>query len=144
MSLINVEALRATPLIQEFKIKRNRLHLEGIRPWLYLHNDPAGTFTLTLKDGANILDSVDFTVSDLKNGAGFADNQYHKGYFDLRLNAILHHDRLYTLELSSSGYAFAGSSYLGWIKEFENLTNSFNEIIWTFNQKPFGYQLWGY
>lgn len=144
MSLINVEALKGTTLIQEFKIKRNRLNLTAVRPWLYLHNDPAGTFTLTLKDGANILDSSDFTVSDLKNGAGLNDNEYHKGFFKIDLRATLQHDRLYSLELSSSGYSFSGSSYLGWIKEFENLTNSFSESIWTFHQKPFGYQLWGY
>ena len=143
MSLINVEPLKATPLIQDFKIKRNRLHLIAIRPLLYLQDDPAGNFKLTLKQGANVLSEADFTVEDIKNNAEFNDNEYHYGFFKLDLNAILYHDVLYTMELSSTGYVF-GASYLGWIKEFERLTNSFNDPIWTFNQKPFGYQLWGY
>jgi len=144
MSLINVEALKATALIQTFKIKRNRMHLQGIRPLLYLHNDPTGTFTFTLKDGSDVLDSESFNASDIKAGANFNDNEYHYGFFKLDFNAILNHDRLYTLELDSSGYTFSGSEYLGWIKEFENITNSFSDSIFSFHQKPFGYQLWGY
>lgn len=144
MSFINVESLKGSTLIQDFKIKTNRLHLTAVRPWLLLYNDPPGAFTLTLKDGSDILDSKDFTVAELKAGAGFNDNEYHKGFFKIDLNAILHHDRTYTLELTSSGYSFSGTSYLGWIKEFERSTNSFSDSIWTFHQKPFGYQLWGY
>jgi len=143
MSFINVEPLKVTPLVQEFKIKRNRLRIKAIRPWLYLHDDPAGTFTLTLKDGSNALDSHDFTVDDLRLGAGFADNQFHHGYFNLPIEAVLNHDQTYTMELSASGYTF-GSSYLGWIKEFESLKNSFDDPIWTYHQNPFGYELWGY
>jgi len=144
MSLINVEALKATPLTQTFKINQNRLHLKAIRPWLYLHNDPSGTFTINVKDGSDLLDSVDFTINDLKVGASLNDNEYHKSFFKFDFDVILNHDRDYTIELDSSGYTYSGSSYLGWIKEFENLTNSFDETIWTFQQKPFGYQLWGY
>jgi hypothetical protein len=110
------------------------LHLTAVRPWLLLYNDPPGTFTLTLKDGSDTLDSKDFTVAELKAGAGFNDNEYHKGFFKIDLNAILHHDRTYTLELTSSGYSFSGTSYLGWIKEFERSTNSFSDSIWTFHQ----------
>lgn len=145
MSLINSEPLRETPLIQDFTIPIDsyRLNLFAIRPLLMLYNDPVGTFTLTLKANGNILIATDFDIDYLKSNADFLDNQYHYGFFKIPMQAVLYPYINYRLELSSSGYTFDGSSYLSWLKEFEDITNTFtDETIWSYREKPFGYQLW--
>lgn len=145
MSLINNETLRTTALIQEFTIDQYRLNLFAVRPLLLLYNDPVGTFTLSLKDAGNIIAETDFDMDYLKSNAGFLDDQYHYGFFKIPMQAVLHKNINYTLELSSSGYTFDGSSYIGWIKEFEDITNTFtDDTIWSYREKPFGYQLWGH
>ena len=144
MSTLLVEPLEGTPLTQEFTLKSQRLNLTAIRPRLYLHNDPTGTFTLNLKYNGNIISSADFTVADIKSGASYNDNEYHHGFIKLDMGAVLNLGFTYQLELTSSGYTFAESSYLGWIKEFENQTNTFSTSVTTIDEYPFGYQLWGY
>jgi|DEB0MinimDraft_6_1074348.scaffolds.fasta_scaffold09455_3 hypothetical protein len=144
MSTLLVEPLQGTPLTQDFEIKGNRLNLTAIRPRLYMHNDPTGTFTLNLKYSGNVIATADFTMAEIKAGASYNDNEYHHGFIKIDIGAVLNIGATYTLELTSSGYTFSEASYLGWIKEFENQTNSFSESVTTLDEYPFGYQLWGY
>lgn len=147
MSLINSEPLKVTPLVQDFTIPDHdyRFNLFAVRPLLMLYNDPVGTFTFTLKDGADVLASFDFDMQYFKDNTDFLNNQFHYGFFKIPLKAVLNSYRTYTLELSSSGYTFDGTSYISWLKEFEDITNTFtDDTIWSYREKPFGYQLWGH
>lgn len=143
MSKIVMDEL-VTTLRQDIAVKE-RLILSHIKLFLYLHNDPSGTFTISVKDGATTLGSASLTMDQIKIGASFGNNQYHKGMFRFGVdpNPILNPDTTYTLELSSSGYSFSESSYLAWVKEHENLTNTFNYNTISDYEKPFSFQLWG-
>ena len=143
MSKLLVEELEATTLSQSFTIL-NRLALSAVRPLLYLHNDPTGTFTLTIKNGSETVTSASLTGAQIISNAGFTAGQYHYGFFKFDMSAILNIDTTYTLELSSSGYTFSEASYLGWIREHENNTNSIDGTITSSLSNPLSYQLWGY
>jgi hypothetical protein len=117
-----VEELKTT-LSQTFTLNNNRRYsLYAIKPHLYMHNAPAGTFTFKIKNGATELISVDFTSADIKSDLSTSDNYAHilKG---LLLNSPVQLDGAtsYTLELSASGYTYGTSSYMGWVKNHENI-----------------------
>ena len=136
-----VQELRTT-LTQDFTINLNRRYtIAGIRPYLYIHNAPAGTFTLKIKDGATELASKGFTSSQIKTELSTTDNYAHiwKGIiFD---TPLLLSKGAYTIELSSSDYSFSESSYIGWIKEFENIFNETDGGNIDLFSNPFSFQL---
>ncbi len=144
MSTILLDELRTT-LDQDFTVSK-RFNLVHIYPKLYLHNDPSGVFTLSIKESGVILSSNTFTLADIKSGAGFNDNEYHTGFFQVTLNnpVVLNKNITYTIEISASGYTFSESSYLGWEKEWDNYTNTFSVSITGEDQSPFAYRLWSY
>jgi len=142
MSYLVIEYLETT-LEQSFQVNE-RIQVSAIRPWLYLHNDPAGTFKFAIKQNGNEIGSKELTISEIKTLAGLSDNEYHHGFIKFDFNAILNIDTSYQIELSSSGYVYDPNSYIGWVKPHENLLNSFDDVISYDDQKPLGVQMWGY
>jgi hypothetical protein len=144
VSTLLLDELRTT-LDQDFTVSK-RINLVHVYPKLYLHNDPSGTFTLTVKEGSTTLSSNTFTMAAIKSGASLNDNEFHTGFFQVTLTnpVVLNKDVTYTIEISASGYTFSESSYLGWEKEWDDYTNTFSVSITGEDQSPFAYRLWGY
>ena len=119
---------------ETFIVSENRI-LTSIKVKLYFHNDPSGTFTISLKQGSYTLGSKNYTMAEIKTEAGLSDNQYHWAYvnFDFGKYIYLEKNISYFIELSSSGYTFSESSYIGWCRPHENdpneNTNSLGYII---------------
>ena len=143
MTTLVVEELRTT-LYQEFSLKTKE-SIKAIRPYLYLHNSPAGTFTLTLKESGATIDSKSYTAAQIEAAAGFTANQYHHAYinFEFDSHLTLKRDTTYRIELSSAGYTFGDAAYVGWIRPHENGYNNSSPSLINYESNPFGYQLWG-
>lgn len=141
MTSLVVEELETT-LTQSFSIYVDkRITLAGLRPYIYMHNEPTGTFTFTLKRGGVSIASDSFTSADIKSDLSTSDNYVHIWKF-LEFSEVVQLERGdYTLELSHSGYTFAESGYLGWIKEHENLTNEVSGSPLTNFNNPMAFQL---
>jgi hypothetical protein len=109
-------------LSQEFRLNIDKRYIiAGLYPYLYMHNAPAGTFTFSVLRGEDELISQDFTCSDIKTSLNTTDNYAHVFF------PILPEDDLwvldkgdYTAKISASGYSATSSSFLGWIREYEN------------------------
>ena len=144
MTTLVVEDLKTT-LTQDFEVLQRRT-VTNIRPYLVFANDPSGTYTITVKDGATALASKSLTMAEIISGGVWNANEYHYGFinFDLDNEAILNTNRTYTIEYSSSGYTFDLAAYTSWIKPHEDLINTTDETITTDSQNPFGFQLWGF
>jgi hypothetical protein len=129
-------------LEQVFNLTDNRTHhLKAIRPYLYVHNNPSGTFTLEVLSGSNVLDSVSFTSYDLYNSLNTEDLYAHLLY-RVDLNKTLPLKKgTYKLKLSSSGYIYSDSSFLGWVKEHENLKGEVNGVPSSDSQNPLTFEL---
>lgn len=141
MTTLVVEQLETT-LSQEFTVTSNRrAQLYAIRPYLYMHNTPLGTFSLELKRGSDVLTTKTFTCSDIQSDLSTA-NDYAHIYKALLLDSpVMIEKGTYTLELSASGYSFSESAYLGWIREYEN---QFYTVSGNYNNSfelPFSFQL---
>ena len=121
MTKLVVEEL-ITTLSQSFALALNkRYHVEGLKIYLVMFNAPAGTFTVSIKSGATTLASKDFDSAEIKTDLSTSDNYAHiyKGIVfdtDLALD-----DGSYSIELSSAGYTFSESSYLGWVKDHDQV-----------------------
>jgi len=141
MTALVVEELLTT-LEQPFSIYLDRrITVAGLRPKIYMHNSPSGTFTFTLKRSGVTIASDSFTSTEIKSDLGTSDNYIHIWKF-LDLSNVIHLGRGdYTLELSSSGYTYSDSSYLGWVKEHENLTNEIEGVPLTNFNNPMAFQL---
>jgi hypothetical protein len=141
MTTLVVEELKTT-LTQNFTIDLNRRYtIAGIRPYIYMHNAPAGTFTLTLKEGVNSLASQTFTSTEIKSNLSTVDNYAHI-YKALTFTNPIHLSKgSYSLTLSSSGYTFSTGSYLAWVKEYENIFNTTDGANDTDFNNPMSFQL---
>jgi hypothetical protein len=120
-----VDELKDT-LEQGFTIDlETRYSIIEFKPYLYMHNTPSGTFTLSILDSdENTVTSKDFTSSDIKESLGTEDNYAHV-YLPVRFDTILLKGT-YIVRLSSSGYTFNESSYLGWARDWKG---------WFYNDK---------
>ena len=96
-----------------------RIHIAGLYPYLLKFGSPVGTFTLSLIKGATTLFSKSFTSSEISSS-----NYAHAFHPVLPDNPIQIEAGLYTVKLTSSGYAFTSSDYIGWIQQHENIQNS--------------------
>jgi hypothetical protein len=142
VSILVVEELFTT-LTQDINLTNNhRYQVAAFRPKIFMYNAPAGTFTLSLKSGANVLQSVTFTSAEIKSDLNTTDNYawlWKALIFDNPLPVV---KGTYTLELSSSGYSFTNSSYLGWIKDFNNLYNERSEVFESYQTNPLTFQIY--
>lgn len=142
MTQLLVEELKTT-LSQDFQLTTDRrMTLSGIRLNLYMHNSPTGTFTVTLKTSANTLATQTFTSADLKTALSTSDNFLHIWKSFEFTNPIQLSKGTHTIQLSSSGYTFAESGYLGWIKPHEDLFNDLTSTITDDLNNPLGYRLY--
>lgn len=114
-----------TTLSQTFTLNNEgRSTIEAIRPYIYMHNAPSGTFTLAVKSGVTTLASNTFTSTTIKSDLSTSDNYTHS-WKTIQFSTPLILDKgEYELELSAAGYTFSNSSYLAWIREHEHLTNT--------------------
>jgi len=121
-----------------------RLSFASIRPYIYMHNAPAGTFTLSVKSGAATLISKSFTSSEIKSDLTTTDDYAHLWKALIFDNPFQLGKGEYELELSSSGYSFSNTSYIGWVKEHENRFNDqTGEEVSDFSG-PYSYQFLTY
>lgn len=130
-------------LTQTFQVEK-RVQAVSVRPWLYFHNDPSGTFKIAIKSNGNEIASKELTMSEIKTMAGWNDNEYHHGFIKFDLSAILNINTNYDIELSADSYSNDSSSYIGWVKPHENLINTFEGVAPFDNYKPYGFQIWSF
>ncbi len=142
MTTLVVDELKTT-LTQNLTINLNRRYtVAGIRPYLYMHNSPSGTFTLSIKEGATTHASKTFTSAEIKSDLSTSDNFAHIYKALVFANPLHLSEGTYTLELSSSGYTFGESSYLSWVKDFENIYNNTDSLTGiSLDDYPLGFQL---
>ena len=135
-----------TTLTQPFKLNlHERSHVTAVRPYMVIVGAPAGTFTMSLKSGANTLASKTFTSASMKSDLSTADNNVHMMVNLTFTDVTPLSPGSYDLVLSSSGYTFSGTSFLGWAKEYDSV---YNEVTTggtaSDYTRPLKFELWSY
>lgn len=93
----------------------NVIHITAIRPHLYKHLAPAGSFYIQIQDanGKKIANSNSLTAANIS-----ASNYFH-GYVRFDINASLFPETQYRIALKSSGYSYSDSAYIGWCTDYD-------------------------
>ena len=99
---------------------------------------------MQIKQGSTVKATKSYTAAQLVSAASWSAGQYHHGYinFEFADYVNLKRNTTYRINLTSSGYTFAATAYLGWIRPHENVYNNSTELTNEFSNS-FGYQLWG-
>ena len=117
------------------------MHVAAFVPYLLLYNAPAGTFTLSLLKNAVTIFSKNFTSADIKTSIGTSDNYAHVYYAVVPTNPLAIEEGEYVLKISSSGYTASETSYLGWVRRFDELTPTTSYTPYTDMQNPLVYRI---
>jgi hypothetical protein len=127
---------------------RTRAQLAAIMPYIYVHNNPAGAFTLSVLDSLdNLIAAESFDAADVY--AAIEVDPGVRPYAHVHLPLLLASPKSlppgeYKLKLESTGYTFSESSYLAWVKEHENLCVPLGYSPTSHAQNPMTYKLWVY
>lgn len=142
MSNLVVQPL-VTELNQDIEITTSdRLHVGAFIINLYLHNSPAGTFTFSiLNSDADVIFTKDFTSQDLKDSLSTTDDYLHTNYPIIPDDPVQLESGDFTLNLSSAGYTYTATSFIGWIQDFENLTNDLGYTASSDEENPLTFKL---
>jgi len=114
----------------------NRIHVAAFIPYIYMCNAPAGTFTFSLIQNSITIFSKTFTSTEIKTSLATSNNYAHAFYPLIPDYLVQMSSGSYTVKLSASGYTPSESSYLGWIRQFENIQNEMSYTPTTDRQNP--------
>jgi len=143
MSTLVVEELKGE-LSQVFSPFR-RLLVVAVRPYLYAHNFPAGTFKLQLIDADDVVAGEQtFTAEDIYTGLN-TTNAYAHAYLRVQFpSPVSLPPGDYLMVITSTGYTFSENSYLAWVKEYEDKKVNTTYIISGAEDNPLSFELWSY
>lgn len=130
MTSLIIETLR-NELVQEVSFKLNRRYqIASIAPYLYMHNNPDGIFTLTLMKGEEVVHAFSFTSEDIKNGLNTPNNYAHLFFPLIPSTPLLLEKGNYKFILGANGLYHATSmGFLAWVKQHENLNNDVDYVL---------------
>jgi hypothetical protein len=119
-----------TELFQEVRYNNSdRVHVGAFIPYLYLHNAQADYFTFELEKDSVVLFSKNFTVSEIKSALPTTDNYIHVFYPIIPSNPVQIESGLYKFKLiAGTNYINSPTSFIGWIKQHEDIQNQMDYI----------------
>lgn len=107
----------------------NRSHIESIAPYIYMHNAPTGTFTISVHDENDVnLFSNSFTSAQIKTALNTVSNYAHAFYPVLTNGALKLEAGTYTVVMSASGYTQNPVAFMAWVQQHEDLTNDLDYV----------------
>jgi hypothetical protein len=143
MTTIVLEELKTTPLVHTFTIEQRKI-IKAVRLYIYKHLSPSGTFTVTIKHNDNTIVSKSTNSPEMETlSDNITSTNYYHGFYTFEFdNHIILNKGIIKVELSSTDYTFNEGAYIGWVKEYINLTNNIITEMDDFD-KPLSIQLWG-
>jgi len=129
--------------LEQTVVVSERTEIESIRPYIYLHGAPAGSLKLSIISGSTTLSSKTMTVAALISAAAITQTYAH-GFVRFQLDdTVFIPAGTYIVKLEGVGYTF-GATWAGWVKEYENLTNTPTTTITNDLDQPLSMQIWSY
>lgn len=112
-----------TELFQDITYSSSeRAIIASIMPYLMMYNAPTGTFTFSVLNGSTVLFSKTFTSADIKASLNTTSNYAHVFFPIVPTEQVELEKGTYRFKLTSSGYTFSESAYIGWIRQHEDLS----------------------
>jgi hypothetical protein len=131
-----VQPLKSTLTEHREYSGEERIHLAAIIPYLYVHNNPAGTFNLTVSGPYGQVCSINFNAAEIKTALQTADDYFHVYYPLIPTNHVKIEAGSYDFILSASGYVYSSTSFIGWIQQHEDIQTSVDYTPINDSQNP--------
>jgi hypothetical protein len=111
----------------------------ALRAKMYVHDLPEGNFAFKIMQDATEVKSFPFTSLDLQQKLQLTDDYF---WGDFAFEGLFFLTRgEYQIRLESSGYTFQESSFIGWVKDFEEIGRRVIGDPFDFSQYPFSFNL---
>ncbi len=136
-----VSELRTT-LEQEFTVTTDKM-IERVRLHLCKYLSPAGTFTISIVNSEDvILASRSLTLAEMQTlGSDNLSIDYYHGFVSFQFaRPLALHEGQYSVRLSSTGYTYSDSAFLGWVRDWDDT----NFEADTLTQYPLALELYVY
>lgn len=141
MSTFVVDELRAITLVQPVRIL-TPITVGSIKAIFYVHNLPLGMFTATLKKGLETILSWSFDSTTLQNSFDGIEPHFAVVYPLYKSSAFRLGTGDYTLELSSVGYTYHASSWIGWCKDWQGpMQKTYGPGLEEFRNFPYSHRI---
>ena len=137
MSTLVVEEL-ITSLDQEITLQKS-IQIVTIRPWIYSHNNPVGTFSFNIYGTSGLVRSFSFSNSELKTQSGVTEDYFHS-YFSIQMAPFLLTRGVYTIKLEHFGYTYNANSFLGWCKDILPIGKTYGTAE-NYTDNPFSFNI---
>lgn len=132
----------AGEMSQDFRLALGvRTQIASVLPYLYMHNAPAGTFTVSIEADYGTAASKTFDCDDIKAALNTTDDFAHVFYPVVFDDPVQLDAGTYSLKLSASGYSPTGSSFIGWIQQHEDLNMELDYTPLSDSDNPLAFRL---
>lgn len=131
-------------LEQEFTYTKNvRTQVEAMRPYIYVHNSPSGTFYFDIIQDSTTIYTASFSSSDLYTALDTTDDYAHL-FYKLDFGEEVYIDKgTYTLKMRHSGYSYSNTSWIGWVHMHDDPINEYTySTPGTDNRLPLTFELY--
>ena len=132
-----VHDLKAEGLFQV--VRRNRRTIvEAVRPHIYRHGFPAGSLKVQIlkEDDTLVAESDSVLISSIET-----ENYFH-GNVRFLISAYLDKNTNYKIKLTSSGYTYSESAFIGWCVGFDLRRYPETYSIDNLLKKPLDLEIW--
>ena len=122
-----------------------RMTIAAVRPFIYKHRSPSGTFTVSIIQGGNTVGSKTFTSAQMESEiADVTSVNFFHGPYKIEFDSPIVVNRgSFDIKLSHSGYSFSETDYIGWVREHERTVNDFAAVS-TNTEHPKAVEVWEY
>jgi hypothetical protein len=137
VSTLIVEEL-ITDLEQEIKVTHG-IQVATIRPWVYFHNNPAGTFYFNIYGTSGLVKSFSFNYLDVKTASGLTEAYFHSHYA-ISMTPFLLPRGTYTIKFEHSGYTYDTNSFVGWCKDVFHFGRTYGDAE-NYTENPYSFTI---
>jgi hypothetical protein len=138
-----IEELKENDLTQNLSYSlEQRVQLGAIIPYLYMHNAPSGDFFFEIaKNNGEFNYIKQFNSNDIKTALNTTDNFAHVFFPIVPETPIFLEKGDYSLWLWAENYVYNRNSFIGWIRQHENLNNSLSNTPSNDAENPLAFRL---
>lgn len=138
-----VETLK-TQFSQIINYEGERVSIGAFIPYLYCHN-VSGTFTFEVESNSETIFSQNFSIDEIKTSLNTSNNYFHVFYPIVPINPVQLETGQYTFKLIAPiGYMPNQSSFIGWVKQHEDIQNKMDYIPSNDRQNTFAIRFKAY
>lgn len=143
MKLLVEELKENMDLVQPFSYSlETRVQVAAMIPYLYMHNAPDGDFYFEIdKNDGTFSYTKHFTSDDIKASLNTSDNSAHVFFPIVPESPMFLEKGDYTFYLYAENYVYNRSSFIGWIRQHENLNNAVSNTPSNDAENPLAFRL---